>query len=231
MKKRIEDYIQGRLFELQDLEYRDFHCRLMPTIATNRVIGVRMPELRKLAKELAGTQDAGDFIDILPHKYYEENNLHGFLLETIKDYQVCMTAVERFLPYIDNWATCDAVSPKVFKQHLPELLEKIKIWIKSDHTYTVRFGIEMLMSYYLDDKFRSEYLDLAAGVKSDEYYVKMMVAWFFATALAKQYKATLPYIEQYRLDKWTHNKAIQKSIESYRISDEKKTFLKSLKMK
>lgn len=223
--------IQKRLFELQDLKYRDFQCKLMPTVAPDTVIGVRTPELRKLAREFAKTPEAAEFIKILPHKYYEENNLHGFLIETIKDYGQLIEATEAFLPYVDNWATCDLMSPKVFKKHLPELYERIKVWLKSEHTYTVRFGIEMLMSFYLDGEFKEEYPELVAGVRSTEYYVNMMIAWYFATALAKQYEAVLPYIENQRLDKWTHNKAIQKAIESYRITDEQKAYLRSLKMK
>lgn len=235
MKKTISD----RLFELQDLQYRDFQCKLMPTVNPETVIGVRTPELRKLAKEFAktpgvtsdATPPAMEFLKILPHKYYEENNLHGFLIEQIKDYDACVAAVDAFLPYVDNWATCDLMSPKVFRMHLPELLEKIKEWLKSDRTYTVRFGIEMLMSFYLDEQFKPEYLKLVADLRSEGYYVNMMIAWYFATALAKQYEVTLPYIEQHRLDTWTNNKAIQKAIESYRISDEEKTYLRMLKVK
>lgn len=227
----LEEKVQLRLFELQDLKYKNFQCKLMPTVDPETVIGVRTPMLRKLAKEFSMTPDAAEFLKLLPHRYYEENNLHGFLMETIRDYDVAVAAVERFLPYIDNWATCDLISPKVFKKHLPELLERIKIWIASDHTYTVRFGVEMLMSFYLGESFRPEMLELVAGIKSGEYYVNMMIAWYFATALAKQYDAALPYIQQRRLPKWTHNKAIQKSVESYRITDESKVYLRTLKLK
>ena len=227
----IEQKIQSQLFELQDVEYREFQRKLMPTVNPETVIGVRTPELRKLAKEFSKTLEAEEFIKILPHKYYEENNLHGFLIEAIKDYDQVIKAIDGFLPYVDNWATCDLMSPKVFKKHLPELYEKIKVWLKSDRTYTVRFGIEMLMSFYLNDHFQPEMPDLVAGVRSKEYYVNMMVAWYFATALAKQYDAALPYIREQRLDKWAHNKAIQKAIESYRISDEAKAYLRTLKMK
>ncbi|HEX2938628.1 MAG TPA: DNA alkylation repair protein [Ruminiclostridium sp.] len=226
----IAKTIQSSLFELQDLKYRDFQCKLMPTVNPDTVIGVRTPELRKLAKKFAKMPEIAEFLDVLPHKYYEENNLHGFLLETIKDYDRVVAALDKFLPYVDNWATCDLMSPKVFKKHLPELLEKIKVWLKSDHTYTVRFGIEMLMSFYLDEYFEPEYLVLVSGVKSEEYYVKMMIAWYFATALAKQYDFSLPFIEQHRLDKWEHNKAIQKAIESYRITDDQKAYLRTLKV-
>ncbi len=222
--------IQKQLFALCDLKYKDFQCKLMPTVSPDTVIGVRTPELRKLAKDFAKTPEAMEFIKELPHRYYEENNLHGFIVETIKDYDTCIAATEAFLPYVDNWATCDLMSPKVFKKHLPELYEKIKVWLKSDLTYTVRFGIEMLMSFYLGDAFEPEMLRLVAEVSSDEYYVRMMVAWYFATALAKQYDATLPFFTNKVLEKWTHNKAIQKSIESNRISDETKEYLRTLKM-
>jgi 3-methyladenine DNA glycosylase AlkD len=228
---RTEEEIQRRLFELQDLKYKEFHCKLMPTVNPETVIGVRTPNLRKLAKEYSKTPEALEFLEILPHKYYEENNLHGFLIETIRYYDSAIDAVDTFLPYIDNWATCDLISPKVFKKHLPELYEKIKAWLKSDRTYTVRFGIGMLMSFYLDDNFKPEMLELVAGVRSEEYYINMMIAWYFATALAKQYDAALPYIREQRLEKWTHNKAIQKALESYRISDETKAYLRTLKVK
>lgn len=229
--KQAEQYIQERLFELQDLSYRDFHSRLMPTIDKAKIIGVRTPALRKLAKELKGSETAEAFLKILPHTYYEENNLHGFLVEAMKDYDKCIEEVDRFLPYIDNWATCDLMSPKVFKEHLPELLEMIRRWIASDDTYTVRFGIEMLMSFYLDDAFEMEYPGMVAAVRSEEYYVRMMIAWYFATALAKQWDAVIPYIEEQKLDTWSHNKTIQKAIESYRITDEQKAYLRTLKVK
>ncbi len=227
----IPEMIQTRLFALQDLQYKAFQCKLMPTVNPDTVIGVRTPDLRKLAREFAKTPESSEFIKILPHTYYEENNLHGFLIETIKDYDAAIAAVEAFLPYIDNWATCDLISPKIFKKHLPELYEKIKIWLQSDRTYTVRFGIGMLLGFYLDEAFRPEMLDLVADVRSEEYYVNMMLAWYFATALTKQYDAALPVIQQRRLAKWTHNKAIQKAIESYRISDETKVYLRTLKVK
>jgi 3-methyladenine DNA glycosylase AlkD len=227
----VEEDVQSKLFELQDLKYKEFQCKLMPTVKPETVIGVRTPELRKLARKLYKTPEALEFLKILPHTYYEENNLHGFLIETIKDYNASIAAVEAFLPYIDNWATCDLISPKVFKKHLPELYEKIKVWLKSGQTYTVRFGIEMLMSFYLGDNFRPEMLEHVACVRSEEYYVNMMIAWHFSTALVKQYSVTLPYIQEQRLEKWTHNKAIQKAIESYRIGDEAKAYLRTLKVK
>lgn len=223
------EMIQKRLFELQDLEYRDFQSKLMPTIDKETVIGVRTPDLRKLAKELRGTPEAAEFVQELPHQYYEENNLHSFLIAEIKDYDTCMAEVKRFLPHVDNWATCDTMAPKVFGKHLPELLREIYGWLDSGETYTVRYGIGMLMRYYLDEAFAPEYPELVAKVESEEYYIRMMVAWYFATALAKQYEAVLPYIEGQRLEVWTHNKTIQKAIESYRIAPEQKDYLKTLK--
>lgn len=228
-RNSVENYVRVRLFDLQDLKYKDFHSKLMPTVDPNLVIGVRTPQLRKFAREFSKTPEAADFLKILPHKYYEENNLHGFLVEGIKDYEECITAVNAFLPYVDNWATCDLMRPKVFGKHLQELLAQIKIWIESKETYTIRFGIEMLMTFYLDEQFDIAYPELVAEVQSEEYYVNMMIAWYFATALAKQYEAVIPYIEQGRLQRWTHNKAIQKAIESYRITEEQKAYLRTLR--
>jgi 3-methyladenine DNA glycosylase AlkD len=227
----VEQLVQKQLFEMQDLGYKDFQSKLMPTIEPDRVIGVRSPALRKFAKQFAKTPEAAEFIKILPHRYYEENNLHAFIIETIKDFDQAIEAVEAFLPYVDNWATCDSMSPKVFGKHLPEIFKKAEEWMQAGDTYTVRYGIEMLMSYFLDDAFDIRAHELVAAVQSEEYYVNMMIAWYFATALAKQYDATIPYIENKRLADWTHNKAIQKSIESYRITDEQKTYLRSLKVK
>jgi 3-methyladenine DNA glycosylase AlkD len=227
----IEKEIQHRLFELQDLKYKEFSCKLMPTVNPETVIGVRTPDLRKLAREFSKMPEVSEFLKILPHAYFEENNLHGFLIETITDYDAVVAALDEFLPYIDNWATCDLISPKVFKKHLHKLYGKIKAWLKSDRIYTVRFGIGMLMRFYLDDDFRSEMIELVACIRSKEYYVNMMIAWYFATALAKQYEAALPYIQEQRLEKWTHNKAIQKAIESYRIGTEEKAYLRTLKVK
>ena len=226
----VEEYIEGRLFELRDPGYREFHSRLMPTIDKETIIGVRTPQLRKLAKEFGRMPESVEFLKKLPHRYYEENNLHGLLIETIRDYEECLQAVNVFLPYIDNWATCDMLSPKVFGRHLAELLPQVKAWIDSGKTYTVRFGIGMLMRFYLDEEFSVDYARLVADVKSDEYYVNMMVAWYFATALAKQYEAVLPFLKQHCLAKWTHNKTIQKAVESYRITDEQKVYLKTLRV-
>lgn len=230
-KQDVIRYVQGKLFELQDLSYRDFHARLMPTVSKERVIGVRTPALRKFAKEFGKTKEAEEFLKQLPHEYYEEDNLHGFLIAGMKDFDRCTEELDRFLPYVDNWATCDLMSPKIFKKHLQELLVKIRVWTASEHTYMIRFGVGMLMSLYLDDAFELEYPEMVSGIRSDEYYVNMMIAWYFATALAKQYEAVLPFIENGRLDKWTHNKAIQKAVESCRVSDGQKAYLRTLKIR
>ena len=216
---------------MQDLPYRDFQCRLVPTVAAEAMIGVRTPELRKFARAFAKTPEAAEFLTSLPHRYYEENNLHGFLIESMKDFSQAVAALDIFLPYVDNWATCDLMRPKVFRKNLPELLIAIRRWLTSEETYTIRFGIEMLMTFYLDEEFQPEYLNWVAELKSEEYYVNMMVAWYFATALAKQYGAALPYIQERRLAPWTHNKTIQKAIESYRITDDQKAYLRTLKVK
>lgn len=222
--------IQQRLFALQDAGYRDFHAALMPTVDKALVIGVRMPALRALAKELKGTELAADFMAALPHKYYEENNLHAALIGHIRDFDACMAAVERFLPYVDNWATCDMMNPRALAKDKAALLERIRLWLQSSHTYTVRFGMEMLMNHFLEEDFREEYPALVASVRSEEYYVRMMQAWYFATALAKQYEAAVTYLEQRRLGAWVHNKTIQKARESFRVSQEQKEYLKSLKV-
>lgn len=228
---KIELRIQEKLYAFQDLKYKEFQCKLMPTISHEAVIGVRTPDLRKLAKEISKEPEMKEYLKILPHRYYEENNLHGFLLERIKDYGEAVVAVDAFLPYVDNWATCDSMNPKVFQKHLPELLTNIQKWIAEQHTYTVRFGIGMLMGLYLDKDFSMEFPEWVADIRSEEYYINMMIAWYFATALAKQWDAILPYIEERRLDKWAHNKTIQKAIESYRITDEQKAYLRKLKEK
>lgn len=225
----VESRIQEKLFALQDLKYQEFQCRLMPTVAPEAVIGVRTPELRRLAKALSREPETREYLKILPHRYYDENNLHGFLLEGMKDYEEAVAAVDAFLPYVDNWATCDLMSPKVFQKHLPELLIKIREWIADRHTYTVRFGIGMLMSFYLGETFSPEFPAWVADIHSEEYYINMMIAWYFATALAKQWDAVLPYIRERRLDQRTHNKAIQKAVESYRITAEQKAYLRTLK--
>lgn len=226
---RADADITERLFGLRDEEYRAFQSKLMPTVSPEAIIGVRTPVLRKLAREIAGTPQAEGFLRSLPHAYYEENNLHAFLLERMRDYDAALAETERFLPYIDNWATCDCFSPKVFAKHKEELLTPIRRWLDSERLYTVRYGMGMLMRYYLDEEFRPEYLAQVANVRSDEYYLNMMRAWYFATALAKQPEATLPWLAERRLDTWTHNKAIQKAIESYRVSPEMKQLLRTLK--
>ena len=223
--------IRARLFALQDEGYRAFHSRLMPTVPPETVIGVRVPALRRLAKRLAGTPQAEAFLQELPHIYYEENNLHAFLLESIRDYDAALAATEKFLSYIDNWATCDSFCPKVFAKHKEELLPVLRRWMASDHPYTVRYGMEMLMRYYLDEDFRPEHLAWAAAVHSGEYYNNMMRAWYFATALAKQPEAALPWLTARRLDVWTHNKTIQKAVESSRIPAETKAFLRTLRVR
>ena len=223
--------IRARLFALQDEGYRAFHSRLMPTVPPETVIGVRVPALRRLAERLAGTPQAEAFLQELPHIYYEENNLHAFLLESIRDYDAALAATEKFLPYIDNWATCDSFCPKVFAKHKEDLLPVLRRWMASDHPYTVRYGMEMLMRYYLDEDFRPEHLAWAAAVHSGEYYINMMRAWYFATALAKQPEAALPWLTARRLDVWTHNKTIQKAVESSRIPAETKAFLRTLRVR
>lgn len=223
--------IRRELLSLQDEKYRQFQAKLMPTVDPEKMIGVRTPELRRYAKQLIKSGEASDFIKQLPHDYFDENQLHAFIISDIKEYDRCISEVKRFLPHVDNWATCDQLSPKVFKKHKAELLMEIKKWIKSKETYTIRFGIGMLMQHFLDEDFRPEYPKMVVDVKSDEYYVNMMRAWYFATALAKQYEQVLPYIENKVLDKWTHNKTIQKSVESYRISPKQKAYLKTLRQK
>ena len=228
---KVTERVQKQLFELQDLQYRDFQAKLLPTIEKETIIGVRMPVLRKFAKGYGKTEEAKEFLKILPHQYYDENNLHGLLIEQIKDYDRCLAELERFLPYIDNWATCDMLSPKIFRKHLPYIYERIKKWLQSDHEYTVRFGIVTLLGFYLDDAFDPEMLSLVANIESEKFYVKMAAAWYFSIALVKQYEVTLPYIQKQILEPWTHNKAIQKALESRRISPEKKEYLRNLKIK
>lgn len=223
--------VQTHLFEQQDLKYRDFHAKLMPTVNKEKIIGVRTPVLRAFAKSYGKTDEAKEYLQILPHQYYEENNLHGLLIEQIKDYDTCLEELERFLPYIDNWATCDMLAVKIVKKHLDTFINEVYHWMESDHTYTIRFGINMLMRYYLEEEFQMEYPEKVAQIRSEEYYVNMMRAWYFATALAKQYDKVLPFIEEQKLDVWTHNKTIQKAIESYRITPEQKEYLRGLKIK
>lgn len=222
------DYYK-QLKKHQDLKYREMQVRIIPAVASETIIGVRTPVLRTIAKEMLKSGEYGSFLENLPHEYFEENQLHAFIVSGLRDFDECMEELSRFLPCVDNWATCDQMSPKVFKKHRQELLTHIKAWIASDETYTVRFGVKMLMDHFLDEEFDPRYPAMVAEIRSEEYYVNMMIAWYFATALAKQYESIIPYIEQKRLDDWTHNKAIQKSIESYRIADEQKKYLRSLR--
>ncbi len=226
----MTEEIRRELFRLRDESYRAFQAKLIPTTDPDTIIGVRTPALRKYAKELAQREDAADFLRDLPHRYFDENQLHAFLLSEMKDFSRCIEEVNRFLPYIDNWATCDQLSPRVFRKHRTELLGHIRVWLSKEETYTIRFAIGMLMQHYLDEDFDPVYPEMVAGIRSEEYYVNMMVAWYFATALAKQYDCAVPYIENRRLAPWTHQKAIQKAVESYRITPERKAYLRSLRI-
>jgi len=221
--------MEEELFKLQDKKYQELQYKTIPNI--ENIIGVRTPKLRKLAKELVKKNNYKSFLEELPHKYFDENQLHGFIISEIKNYDECINYTNKFLPYIDNWATCDQMSPKIFKKNKDKLLKEIKVWIKSKDTYTIRFGIGMLMKYFLDEDFDKKYLEIVSKIKSKEYYVNMMIAWFFATSLAKQYKDTITYIETNKLDIWVHNKTIQKAIESYRITSSQKEYLRNLKRK
>lgn len=219
--------IRFTLLSMGESEYRDFSSKLMPTVEKSRVIGIRTPILRKYAKSLENYEN---FLSDLPHKYFEEDNLHAFLIEREKDFDTCIKRLDAFLPYVDNWATCDSMKPKVLKKEPKKLLIHIKKWILSSDVYAVRYAINLLMSFYLDENFDKSYLELVAQIKSDEYYVNMMRAWYFATALAKQYDVTLPYLKKRVLDTWTHNKTIQKAVESFRITKEQKDLLKTLRL-
>jgi len=217
------------LFELQDIQYKSFHSKLIPDIDPDTIIGIRVPDLRKLAKSIKNNSEINLFKSDLPHKYYEENNLHAFLICEIEDFDLCIQELNKFLPFVDNWATCDSLRPKCFKSNKDKLLKSIKEWINSEDTYTVRFAIEMLMTHFLDAEFSCDFHNCILNVKSEEYYIKMMVAWYFATALAKQWDSTIKILEQKILPVWTHNKTIQKAVESYRITDIQKLYLRTLK--
>lgn len=221
--------IRERLFAMQEEAYRSFQCRLMPTVDPRTVIGIRTPLLRALARELRGTPDALSFLQALPHPYYEENNLHGLLISELRGYDETVAALEDFLPYVDNWATCDLIRPAAFRRRPPALPEQLHLWMGASHLYTVRCGLELLMTLYLDDGFRPDYLEWAAALPESEYYVNMMVAWFFATALAKQYEASVIVLEEHRLPRWIHNKTIQKAVESRRLSAAQKQYLRELR--
>ena len=223
--------IKEELFKLQDIKYRYFQIKLVPNISADSIIGVRTPDMRNLAKKIFKDNNYEEFLNDLPHKYYEENLIHFFIIAQIKDFDVCIKEVERFLPYVDCWPVSDQATPSVFKRNHDKLLPFIMNWIKSKHVYTQRFGIRMLMNEYLGNDFNKDYLEIVSNVKGEDYYLKMMVAWYFATALAKQYDETIKYIENKKLDEWTHNKAIQKALESYRVSNEHKEYLKGLKRK
>ena len=221
--------ITERLLELADANYAKFQAKLVPNIKVENIIGIRVPVARKFARQFIKEDDCKDFLKALPHHYYDENIIHALLLSEIKNYDECIELLDKFLPYVDNWAVCDIISPKVFKKGRSHLISDIKRWVMDKHEYTIRFGIEMLMSHFLDEDFKEEYLEIPASLSSKEYYVNMMIAWYFATALAKKWDESLKYIKENRLDKWTHNKTIQKSVESYRISDERKAILRGLR--
>ena len=225
------DEIVAELFRMQDKDYALMQVKILPTVAADRIIGVRTPALRTFAKSLYKDKDKDAFLACAPHQYFDEDQLHAFVISLEKDFGKCMAEVDAFLPFIDNWATCDQLSPKAFKKEPEKLLPYIRSWIKSGRTYTVRFAIGMLMQHFLDERFDLEYADMVAEVRSEEYYVNMMIAWYFATALAKQYESALPYLEERKLADWVHNKAIQKSVESYRITDEQKAYLRTLKVR
>jgi 3-methyladenine DNA glycosylase AlkD len=222
------EFIVELLLENRDEKYGQFQSRLLPTVEPAKIIGVRTPILRDIAKQFKKDERCKAFLSELPHTYFEENQLHGFLISEMTDFSECMQELERFLPYMDNWATCDQTSPKVFKKHKEELLVAIKNWISSEHVYTIRFAIGMLMKYFLDGDFKQEYLELVTGIRSDEYYVNMEIAWYMATALAKQWETAIWYLENHKMDQWVHNKTIQKARESYRITEEQKEYLKTL---
>ena len=222
--------LHRKLYDLQDLKYGDMQIKIIPTVEPESVIGVRTPELKSIAKDILKDGNYKGFLEELPHRYFEEKQLQAFIISGIKDLNECMEDLETFLPYVDNWATCDQMSPKIFRKHKDVLFSHIKEWVNSEKTYAVRFGVGMLMEHFLDDDFDPLYPELVAKLRSEEYYVNMMIAWYFATALAKQYESILPFIEEKRLDDWTHNKAIQKSLESRRITEEQKLYLKSLKL-
>ena len=231
MQAKIEA-IQSKLLSMQDTAYRDFNAKLIPTVDPKLMIGIRTPVLRKFAKDLFKTEpeQSAAFMQSLPHRYFEENNLHAFLIENIKDFDIAITETERFLPFIDNWATCDSFSPSIFKKYPDAVYQKILTWIQSAHTYTVRYAINLLLSNYLDDRFKPAMLELVSAIKSEEYYINMMIAWYFSFALIKQYDAALPYIKKQTLAPFTHNKTIQKAIESRRIPAEIKDYLRTLKV-
>ena len=221
--------VRERLFALAEPGYREFTAKLVPTVPPDSILGVRSPALRALAKELHGTETAAAFLGELPHRFHEENLLHGFLIERIRDYDECAAALDAFLPFVDNWAVCDCMNPPCLRKKPERLLADTRRRLDSGALYTRRFALRMLMAHFLDGEFRPEVLEWAAQIETEEYYLRMMQAWFFATALAKRWDETLPYIEEHRLEPWTHNKAIQKALESFRVSEERKAYLRTLK--
>ena len=231
VQRRANMALYDRLMEVKDDTYRDFQAKLVPDIPSETILGVRTPEMRKIAKEVFESPDRDVFLSDLPHRYYEENLIHFFVISMSRDFDECVKVTERFLPYVDCWPVSDQATPKAFKKNHEKLLPFIRKWIDSDHVYTARFGIRMLMNEFLGDDFKEEYLNLVADKKGEEYYLKMMIAWYFATALAKRYDETVPYFEKHRLEEWVHRKAIQKATESYRVSDAHKEYLKSLRKK
>jgi len=223
--------IRRELFACQDVKFKELNLKLIPSLDASRVIGVRTPDVRRIAKQYGKRQNVDSFLAALPHDYFEENNVHAAIIASFRDYEMTVAALDKFLPFVDNWATCDMMTPTVFKKNTERLIVEIRRWLCSGKTYSVRFAIRMLMCFYLEDNYLPEYAELVSGVKSDEYYVKMMAAWYFATALAKRYDDILPFIADGQLDKWTHNKAVQKAVESFRITPEQKAHLKTLKIK
>ena len=223
--------MKDKLLKLQDIKYKSFQERLIPNIDKSVIIGIKIPVLRKLAKEMIKDESYIEFLDNLPHVYLEENLLHAILISELKDYDECIFKLNLFLPYIDNWEVCDIISPKVFKKNNIKLIDEIKEWLNSKDEYIIRFGTEILMMYYLDDNFDISHHDLVSKIRSSYYYVNMMIAWYFATALAKKWDISIKYLEENRLDKWTHNKTIQKAIESYKITKEQKEYLRQLRIK
>lgn len=221
--------IAQRLLAESEPDNADFMFRLLPGMRREDILGVRMPALRRLARELRGTLEAAAFMAALPHRYLDEDNLHAILVSDLRDFEACLAALDAFLPFVDNWATCDAIAPACFKKHTDALLPQARRWMASAHPYTCRCGIGMLMRYYLEDAFDPQQLEWVSSIPANEYYIHMMIAWYFATALAKQYDAALPYLQQRRLDRRTHNKTIQKALESYRVTDAHKAELKALR--
>ncbi len=223
--------LQKLLFEYEDKKYADFGAKLIPNLPRESFIGIRSPEYKNIVKRIKDDPVIPEFLASLPHTYHEENCLHVALINKMKDFDQCLAELEKFMPYINNWAVNDGLNPACFKKHRPELIAYVQKWISSEATYTRRCGMKILMANYLDQDFKPQYLDLPADLRSTEYYVNMMTAWLFAEALVKQWDSAIKFIEGHRLDAWTHNKAIQKACESFRVSDEKKEYLRSLKIR